>query len=243
MKLLVYFYISALLALNLVAEKVYKIPKLKSSKIQSWDSAGWKKIRALKVNCFLLRHSKFKPKTEVKIFRSKGKIHVLFKVDDQYVIAKARKHFDEVFFDSAVEMFFSISTPGKKGACRYFNFEFNCTGKAVARLNNIDIYGNRKVIKNFSLDDIKKLNIKTSLKPGFIDKEITDKLIWYVYFELPEELLRKYVPEVKFKHGIIWYANFYKCAVRNSHPHYAAWNKIAKVNFHCPEYFGKLIFE
>lgn len=39
--------------------------------------------------------------------------------------------------------------------------------------------------------------------------------------------------------------NFYKCADGTDSPHYVSWSpiKTEKPNFHCPEFFGELIFE
>ena len=40
-------------------------------------------------------------------------------------------------------------------------------------------------------------------------------------------------------------ANFYKCADETTTPHYLSWSLIATTepDFHCPEYFGELVFE
>ncbi len=40
-------------------------------------------------------------------------------------------------------------------------------------------------------------------------------------------------------------ANFYKCGDKQHTPHFLSWNKIdlPEPCFHCPEFFGKILFE
>ncbi|MCD6337129.1 MAG: hypothetical protein J7M01_02720, partial [Candidatus Marinimicrobia bacterium] len=36
--------------------------------------------------------------------------------------------------------------------------------------------------------------------------------------------------------------NLYKCGDKTSHPHWASWSPIDKLNFHQPKHFGEFVF-
>lgn len=241
--LITLFILSGIFSKQLAAQP-YIIKSLKDSSINSRNSKAWNNANSLKIEYFLPESKKFKPETTVRMLYDQNKLYVLFIVKDKYVIANARKHFDEIFYDSTIEFFFS--TRDKKlhdEDWEYFNFEINCTGKAVVRYNIMNVKGKRYKIKNFTLAEIKELNIKSSLPYKTISNEIKKNVKWQLYFEIPLEIIKKYSPKSLFKKGTAWRANFYKCAVKNSQPHYASWQYIKKLNFHCPEFFGEIKFE
>ena len=79
-----------------------------------------------------------------------------------------------------------------------------------------------------------------------IDNEIEETTAWTLTLMIPNAL----IAEVAAPHsprlpapGVVWPANFYKCADASSHPHWGAWSSIGdKLNFHQPERFGRLVF-
>ena len=81
--------------------------------------------------------------------------------------------------------------------------------------------------------------------PGIIDPEITDPVLWTIKYALPVTILEKYAGIEQPAAGITWKANFYKCADKSSHPHWLTWNLVDKPepDFHCPQYFGNIVFE
>jgi len=64
---------------------------------------------------------------------------------------------------------------------------------------------------------------------------------WYLTVEIPFQLMG--VDTVARPETIR--ANFYKCADGTDSPHYVSWNPIQteSPDFHCPEYFGEMIFK
>ena len=92
--------------------------------------------------------------------------------------------------------------------------------------------------------DFRRVQIAHSL-PEVINPEISKSTTWVVEYRLPLKILGKYAPVTKPAPGVIWYANFYKCADGSSHPHWLTWSKVDQPDpdFHRPEYFGRLVFE
>src|SRR5262249_32397019 len=66
------------------------------------------------------------PKVQAKVAHDDRYLYLIWRVEDQYVLAKRTQHQQDVYRDSCVEFFF---TPGANPAERgYFNLETNCTG-------------------------------------------------------------------------------------------------------------------
>jgi hypothetical protein len=79
--------------------------------------------------------------------------------------------------------------------------------------------------------------------PSVVTPEIEKDTEWYIEYRVPLDLFEKYVGPLGPPTGQEWRANFYKCADRSSHPHWAAWAPIGeKLSFHIPWYFGTLRF-
>ena len=67
---------------------------------------------------------------------------------------------------------------------------------------------------------------------------------WVLSYQIPFSFIRRFFPEFVAKEGAKMHANVYKCGDMTVKCHYLAWNPIGceTPNFHCPEYFGCLIF-
>lgn len=67
---------------------------------------------------------------------------------------------------------------------------------------------------------------------------------WELTYRIPFAFIRRFFPEFEAKAGTQMRANAYKCGDRTVKPHYLSWSPIGcpKPAFHCPEYFGQLIF-
>lgn len=67
---------------------------------------------------------------------------------------------------------------------------------------------------------------------------------WVLSYQIPFSFIRRFFPEFVAKEGAQMHANVYKCGDMTVKCHYLAWNPIGceSPNFHCPEYFGCLVF-
>ena len=66
---------------------------------------------------------------------------------------------------------------------------------------------------------------------------------WTVSYKVPFDLIRKYIPEYRYRDGMKIRTNFYKCGDYTEYPHYGVWNPIPleKPDFHQPDYFGEVV--
>lgn len=201
-----------------------------------WNDPPWREIPPELIRNHMGKKPDHFPKTEVKTAYEETAIYLMFRVEDRYVRATAKQHQDGVCKDSCVEFFF---TPGPDISKGYFNFEMNCGGTILFHFNSdlkrgIEIPG----------IDCNKIATSHSL-PKIVDPEIQDTLTWTVEYSIPIDLLKRYSQVSMPKPGILWRANFYKCADHTSHPHWLTWSPVdhPKPNFHLPRSFGVLEFE
>ena len=104
-------------------------------------------------------------------------LYVIWKVEDQFVLARRTKHQQDVWRDSCVEFFF---TPGGDPEERgYFNLETNCTG---VKLFGVHVAGSKD--EKFTAKDIASVVTANSLK-GPIDPEIAKPTTWTLEYKIP----------------------------------------------------------
>ena len=91
---------------------------------------------------------------------------------------------------------------------------------------------------------LSQIKIAHSL-PKSIDPEIADPVTWTLEYRLPLAILGDYRAVQKPAPGVVWRANFFKCADQTSHPHWLTWSLVDKPrpDFHVPKFFGVLKFE
>ena len=70
---------------------------------------------------------------------------------------------------------------------------------------------------------------------------IEGKPVWRARATIRLELLESLYGRSDFQSGHKMAANFYKCGDHTDAPHWGAWAKIEKLDFHAPEYFGELV--
>ncbi len=203
----------------------------------SWDESPWKEISSLVIGNFMGRRPDHFPKAEVRILYDTKALCLMFRVEDRYVRAVARADQDAVYKDSCVEFFF---TPGSDLSLGYFNLEMNCGGTMLFHFQPRP-RENRIVIPASECARIKRGH---SL-PRIMDPEIQEPVTWTIAYQIPFDLLEKYCPVVKPGPEAEWLVNFYKCGNDTSHPHWLTWAPIdlPKPDFHCPGFFGTLVFE
>ena len=95
-----------------------------------WDKNPWKQIEPIQLNFFMGEKPNHFPVTQAKLAYDEAALYIIFRVQDRYVRAVAKKHQDQVCNDSCVEFFFTPENSIKKG---YFNLEMNCGGFMLFR--------------------------------------------------------------------------------------------------------------
>ncbi len=172
----------------------------------------------------------YKPLSVFTIAHSEKYIYIDFFVRCNYLRAVNYENNSPVSQDSCVEFFVS-----PKGDMHYWNFEFNCIGtvnashrterKNPTRLNPEQL----SQIKRYASCGTRPFNEVEGLFSWNLTVAIPLDLIGVIYEGKPIEMK----------------GNFYKCASATSMPHYMSWNPIQteKPDFHCQDFFGKMILE
>lgn len=201
-----------------------------------WDTGCWKEITPLELTYYMGEKPLHIPKTQAKLSYDSNALYVIFRVEDNYIRAVAQ-HQGNVCRDSCVEFFFTPSDDTKTG---YFNLETNCGGTMLFHHQHVP-RENPTVIDE---EDCRRIEIFHSL-PKTIEKEIQSPTVWTIGYRMPFEILEKYSTVTRPSKGVVWRANFYKCADATSQPHWLTWSKVnrPRPDFHIPECFGVLSFE
>ncbi len=203
----------------------------------NWDNAPWKNIPSQKLQNHMGTKPDHFPKVEVKIAYDPTALHLIFRVEDQYVRAVAAEHQASVCSDSCVEFFFTAGTDISKG---YFNLEMNCGGTMLFHFQKIPRQNTGQITK----EECNTIPCAHSL-PRIVEPEIQEPTTWTVAYAIPFEMLKKYDQVVTPEPGTTWRANFYKCGDKTSHPHWLTWAPVdhPQPNFHLPQFFGTLEFK
>ncbi|MBN1863416.1 MAG: carbohydrate-binding family 9-like protein [Victivallales bacterium] len=213
-----------------------------------WDSGDWEAAEIMDISVVRPESSSHHPCVKLKLLYDSNSIYGLFKVEDRYVRSVRKGYQKSVCKDSCVEFFFSPLTDGG-----YFNLECNCGGTVLCyyiRDNSppppdAPAQNPPRGFKDctpLSEEDIARINIHHSM-PEIVEPEITDHVMWYLGFEFPFDVVRKYAGNFTPVENKKWKANAYKCADDTSHPHWLSWAPLEKKRFHAPESFGTIAFE
>jgi len=220
-----------------------------------WDSEAWANAETLTIAWFHPRSSGHRPVTEARVLYTLEGIHVIFRVQDRYVLSTRTEYQSQVCSDACVE-FFLQPLPGidpnhritaGKPTPGYFNFEMNCGGTLLLRYvtnparpdKDSDLAAYEKV----PWEQTSRIRVFHSM-PATVAPEIQEAVEWVNQYFVPFALFEPYVGPIGGVSGQVWYGNFYKCAEDCSHPHWATWAPIGEaLNFHTPEYFAPLRLE
>ena len=203
----------------------------------NWEKAPWQDAEVLTIGNTMGDVPDFSPDTRARIMYDDTYLYVIFKVVDKYVKAITTEPNGPVWEDSCVEFFFA---PDSAKVLHYFNLEVNCGGTPLMRFNRIP----RTDYDTLTGKELSMIEIAASM-PVLVDPELVGDTTWTIEYKIPFELLKSYSNISQPASGVVWKANLYKIADKTSNPHYLTWALIKNgiVDFHQPEFFGKLVFE
>ncbi len=206
----------------------------------AWDDPAWAGAETLTIEHFHPRSSDHRPLTQARLLHDGHALAVVFRVEDQYVLARNTAYQSPTHKDSCVEFFVK-----PRADAGYFNFEFNAIGTLLlwyieTPRDERGVFGKYTEVP---AKDAAAIMVKTSLA-GAIPVEIAEPRTWTVSYRVPISFLEKFAGPIGSPSGQVWRANFYKCADESSHPHWGYWNDIgARFDFHQPDQFGEIRFE
>lgn len=127
--------------------------------------------------------------------------------------------------DSCMEFFFLLGEDD-----RYFNFEINPNGCIELGFGE----NQKKRIRVCYEDEQASFQVRCSRTADG----------WTAEYYLPLEFLQVFYPDLRLEPSVRIRGNFYKCGDLTEKPHYLAWNPVntPTPNFHCPCFFGRMIF-
>lgn len=220
-------------------KSIYRVGRMKDNPTidADWNKAAWKDVTPVTLEYYMGKEPAHQPKAQAKVAYDDRYIYLIWKIEDQYVLARRTQHKQDVWRDSCAEFFF---TPGGDPLERgYFNLETNCAGVKL-----LEAHIPSKKRENFTAEDFASIVTANSLK-GPIDPEMDKPTTWTLEYKIPFSLLERVIKIERPGPGVTWRANFYKCADQSSHPHWITWAPVTnpKPSFHLPKYFGILEFE
>ena len=128
--------------------------------------------------------------------------------------------------DSCLEWF--INCAPEKGD-EYLNFEANSIGTLHCK------YGKDRFFRSVLPPEVTRPKAAAEVKEDS----------WSVDYLLPDGTIKAVFGKDGLKSGDVLAANFYKCGDETEVPHFESWSRIIleKLDFHRPEFFGRLIME
>ncbi len=211
-------------------ERVDCLPEV----VAEWEHESWKKAQTLQIEHFWPLDHGHEPKTAVRMLHDGASISVIFRVEDQYIVAKGTEYQDRTHLDSCAEFF--IEPVAGKG---YLNFEFNCGGTLLLTY----IEDARRTETGFEKythvpwDVVSGMEVHSSLSAPIVE-EITEPTTWTLSYRIPKRVFETYVGPLESLVGMQMRGNVYKCADESSHMHWGYWADIGdELNFHQPDKF------
>lgn len=112
---------------------------------------------------------------------------------------------------------------------RYFNFEWNLNGCL-----SLGFRTDRRNAVRLQLKDHKAMF-------NFRSSKTEDG--WEIFYEIPASFVQLLIPGFSWHSGKELRANCYKCGDLTANRHYLSWNPVLTENpdYHCPQFFGRMI--
>ena len=174
----------------------------------------------------------YQPEVKFRAAHTGDAILLHYQVTEASVRAVALADDGRVWEDACVEFFLS-----PEGNDFYYNFECNCTTKLL--LHGGPAGGERPTASEEVLKSVKRWS-SLGTEPF---EERVGECTWEVALVIPASAIFRH--EIETFNGKTMRANFYKCGDKLQTPHFLSWAPIElpKPKFHCPEFFGELVFE
>ncbi|MBQ3673915.1 MAG: hypothetical protein II928_05555 [Paludibacteraceae bacterium] len=172
------------------------------------------------------------PEASVEVSNDHEYLHLCYNVRGEQLRAVTTEDQGPVWEDSCVEFFCQV--PGEK---HYMNFECNCIGAMVASRR----LGRAEDVCPLSAEEMQQIERHCSFPHEQIE-ERDGVFSWSVELRIPLSLIfRNSAPVFPQELKV----NFYKCGDKTKKPHFVSWNpiKLTKPDFHCPQFFGKIVLK
>lgn len=171
------------------------------------------------------------PKVEFRIVHCGESILLNYRVTEASVRAVAASDQGRVWEDSCCEFFVRPEDENE-----YYNFECNCAGTILV---NYGRKGDRHPASQEVLSGIKRWS-SLGREPF---EERLGEISWELSLIIPVSSFFSH--DFKELSGRVLRANFYKCGDLLQTPHFLSWSPInlPEPCFHCPDFFGRLVFE
>lgn len=197
--------------------------KKTSEKELTLTSPEWNETECIAISCVNWGKPEKEVKACAKLLHTDEGIYARYSANEQPVVVEHRKHGDDVYKDSTVELFIKPD----KNAPHHFNFEVNAEGYAII---GFGIARERNRFREDELD-FSRFRIHTEIKEDGFD----------VLFFVPFDFLLEYSEEI----SDVVTCNLFKCCEADGHlHHYSAFPiNTEKPNFHVAEAFEEFILE
>lgn len=170
----------------------------------------------------------FCPAVEFAMVHDGDNIYLKYWVAEPTTMALVGADFGEVWNDSCVEFFISLS----KG---YYNFEFNALGHGLSSF---------RTSKECATPTPESLMSTIERYPSLEGEPFSEREVgaWSLLLKIPRQAL--FSDCVETLCGVDARINLYKCGDGMLTPHFVSWSPIAleQPNFHCPEFFREVTF-
>ena len=184
------------------------------------------------IDCINWQEYPYQPDVKFRVAHTGDAVLLHYQVTEASVRAVAAHDDGKIWEDACVEFFVS-----PEGNDYYYNLECNCVGKLL--LHGGPAGGVRPTVSDEALKSIKRW---ASLGTEPFEERVGE-CTWEIALVVPASALANH--SIESLNGKTMRANFYKCGDKLQTPHYLSWSPIdlPKPKFHCPEFFGKVVFE
>lgn len=173
----------------------------------------------------------YAPETTVRVAHTAEYLFLLYNVRGLQLRALAVKDHQNVWEDFCVEFFCRVP-----GSAYYMNFESNCIGtmtvsRRISKKEDVHKQQPEKMAQIYRWTTYERRRME----------EQDGEFEWQVLMAIPLSLIFRRA--LSFPETLE--ANFYKCADKTRYPHFVSWSPITlpTPNFHCPQFFGRIVLE
>ncbi|CCY94094.1 uncharacterized protein BN461_01189 [Bacteroides sp. CAG:1076] len=183
------------------------------------------------INCVNWKDYPYMPEAKFRIAHTGDAVLIHYCITEKSVRAVAPADNGRVWEDSCAEFFVQPTDENK-----YYNFECNCAGTLLIEYG---IPGNRE---HAPLETVGQVARWASLGRRPFEERMGE-CTWQLALRIPVSAF--FHDKIALLDGKKMRANFYKCGDKLQTPHFLSWNPIALPSpcFHCPDFFGEIIFE